>query len=90
MTQKWVSTFGDNMDQYNDYRRTGYPVLANPVGSSPEYQLDNGDDFPLDDGVTVQNNNYMVSFFWPQSEINTNQNAPTQKDATTDALFWAN
>lgn len=90
MTQKWVATYGDPMDQYTDYRRTGYPVLANPLGSSPEYQLNNGDAFPLIDSQTVQNNPYQVSLFWPQSELNSNKNAPAQKNATTYKIFWAN
>ncbi|WP_281298379.1 SusD/RagB family nutrient-binding outer membrane lipoprotein [Flavobacterium limnophilum] len=88
MTQKWVGTCGDPMDQYTDYRRTGFPVLANPLETSPEYQLNNGDAWPLIDSQTVQNNPYQVSFFWPQSELNSNQNAPTQKDATTYKIFW--
>lgn len=90
MTQKWVATFGDAMDQYNDYRRTGYPVLADPLGASPEYQLDNDDGWPLDDGFTVQNNNFQTTFFWPQPELDLNQNAPAQKDATTFKVFWDN
>jgi hypothetical protein len=90
MTQKWVATFGDPMDQYNDYRRTGYPVLANPNGPSPEYQLDNADGFPLLDNLTVLNNGFQHTFFWPQREINLNQNAPEQKDPTTYKVFWAN
>lgn len=89
MTQKWIATFGDTMDQYSDYRRTGYPVLADPLGASPEYQLDMGA-FPLDDGVTVQNNPFQVSFFWPQSELNLNQNAPEQKNPSTYTVFWDN
>jgi len=89
MTQKWVSTFGDHIDQYNDYRRTGYPILADPLGPGPEYQLDMGD-FPLDPGVTVQNNPFQLSLFWPQSELNLNQNAPAQKDAGTYNIFWDN
>ena len=89
MTQKWVSTFGDSFDQYNDYRRTGYPVLADPLSTSQEYQLDMGD-FPLDDGLTVQNNPFQVSFFWPQNELNLNQNAPEQKNAGTYTIFWDN
>jgi hypothetical protein len=88
MTQKWVGTCGDPMDQYTDYRRTGFPILANPLGASPEYQLNNGNAFPLDDSQTVQNNPFQVSFFWPQSELNSNQNAPAQKDATTYKIFW--
>ena len=91
MTQKWVATFGDPMDQYTDYRRTGYPILADPNGSqSPEYQLDNGDGFPLLDNLTVLNNNFQVSFFWPQVEVNLNQNAPNQKDPTVFKIFWDN
>jgi hypothetical protein len=88
MTQKWVGTCGDPMDQYTDYRRTGFPILANPLGASPEYQLNNGDAWPLIDSQTVQNNPYQVSFFWPQSELNSNQNSPAQKDATTYKIFW--
>ncbi|MEQ8217287.1 MAG: SusD/RagB family nutrient-binding outer membrane lipoprotein [Arenibacter sp.] len=90
MTQKWVSTFGDPYDQYNDYRRTGYPVLANPVGPSPEYQLDNGDAWPLIDSETTLTRPFQVSLFWPQAELNVNENAPAQKDATTYKIFWDN
>lgn len=90
MTQKWVATFGDSMDQYNDYRRTGYPILADPNGPSPEYQLDNGDGWPLQDNLTVLNNGFQYSFFWPQPELNLNQNAPEQKDPTTVKIFWDN
>ena len=90
MTQKWVATFGDPMDQYTDYRRTGYPVLANPLGPSPEYQLNNGDGFPLIDSQTVQNNPFQLSFYWPQSELNSNANAPAQKNPATYKIFWDN
>jgi hypothetical protein len=90
MTQKWVATFGDHLDQYNDYRRTGYPVLANPKGASPEYQLNNGDAFPLIDSQTVLLGSYQVSLFWPQGELNANTKAPKQKDPTTYKIFWDN
>ncbi len=90
ITQKWIATYGDSMDQYSDYRRTGYPILADPNSSSPEYQLDNGDGFPLDDDVTVLNNPYQNSFFWPQKAINLNQNAPSQKNPSTYHIFWDN
>ena len=90
MTQKWVATFGDSHDQFNDYRRTGYPVLADPNGSSPEYQLDNADGFPLLDSQTTLNAQPQLSFFWPQREINLNQNAPDQKNPETYSIFWDN
>lgn len=91
MTQKWVATFGDSLDQYADFRRTGYPVLADPTGSqSPEYQLDNGDGFPLNDAETVLDNAYQISIFWPDTELNLNQNAPDQKNPGTYNIFWDN
>jgi len=64
--------------------------LADPNGSSPEYQLDNADGWPLNDGLTVLNNNFQHTFFWPQPEINLNQNAPDQKDPTSYKVFWDN
>ncbi|WP_255580254.1 SusD/RagB family nutrient-binding outer membrane lipoprotein [Flavobacterium sp. UMI-01] len=88
MTQKWVATYGDPLDQYNDYRRTGFPILANPNSTTPEYQLNNEDNFPLIDSQTVLNSPYQVSFFWPESELNVNRNAPQQKNPTTYKIFW--
>lgn len=90
MTQKWVGTFGDPMDQYTDYRRTGFPVLADPLTTGKEYQLNNGDAFPLNDSQTVQNNPFQVSLYWPQSELNSNASAPAQKNPTTYKIFWDN
>lgn len=90
MTQKWVATAGDPLDQYNDYRRTSYPVLVDPNVTSPEYQLNNGDAFPINDAQTVLNNPYQVSFFWPQSELNSNNKAPGQKNPGTYKIFWDN
>lgn len=90
MTQKWVASFGDPLDSYTDYRRTGYPVLANPNGPSPEYQLDNGDGFPLNDAQTTLGNAFQLSLHWPADEINNNSNAPSQKDPTSYKIFWDN
>ncbi len=90
MTQKWVGTFGDPMDQYTDYRRTGFPVLADPLSSTKEYQLNNGNAFPLIDSQTVQNNPFQLSFYWPQAELNSNANAPAQKNPSTYKIFWDN
>ncbi len=91
MTQKWVASFGDPVDIYTDYRRTGYPVLADPNGPSPEYQLDNGDAWPLDDSQTILPNDFQVSLFWPSTEINNNRNSPpSQKNPTEYKIFWDN
>ena len=38
ITQKYMSWIGNGIEAYNDYRRTGYPVLAlvnNPAGDNP-------------------------------------------------------
>jgi len=88
MTQKWVATFADPMDQYNDIRRTGFPILADPNSTDREYQLDNGDGFPLNDSFTQLNNTYPLSLFWPRTELNLNQNAPAQKNPATYRIFW--
>lgn len=90
MTQKWVATFGDPADQYNDYRRTGYPILANPNSNVKEYQLDNEDEYPIIDSETVLKNPYQLSLYWPLSELNLNKNAPVQKNPATYKIFWDN
>ncbi|PJJ10868.1 SusD-like starch-binding protein associating with outer membrane [Flavobacterium sp. 1] len=89
MTQKWVATYGDPMDQYTDYRRTGFPILANPLSTTKEYQLDNGNGFLINDAQTVLNNPFQQSFFWPQDELNSNSKAPAQKNPGTYKIFWA-
>jgi Starch-binding associating with outer membrane len=90
MTQKWISTCGDPLDGYADYRRTGFPVLANPKSTTKEYQLDNGDGFPIIDSQTVLNNPYSYSWYYPQTELNSNKNAPKQKIQGTleSKIFW--
>ena len=30
MTEKWIQSYGSEVDAFSDYRRTGYPVLFNP------------------------------------------------------------
>ncbi|MEN9908414.1 MAG: hypothetical protein RLZZ540_1563 [Bacteroidota bacterium] len=90
MTQKWVATFGDPCDQYTDYRRTGFPIFANPNSTAKEYQLNNGDAYPLDDSETILNTLYPLSLFWPQNELNVNKNAPVQKNPGTYKIFWDN
>jgi hypothetical protein len=31
MTEKWIANFGNGLESYNDYRRTGYPVIPDPI-----------------------------------------------------------
>lgn len=34
MEDKWITSFGNALEAYNDYRRTGYPVLPPPLVAS--------------------------------------------------------
>lgn len=96
ITEKWISSFGNSVDQYSDYRRTGYPVLFDPnnpamapggMAQPPK----NGN--PTIDGdqpaVPVQlTRQYPLSLPWPQAEIETNTNAPAQKQPASTPIFW--
>jgi hypothetical protein len=95
MTEKWISMFGNFVDQYTDYRRTGYPVLFDPNNTTmapggfvtPPAGGDPGRTLPP---VKVSRSlNYPLSLPWPNAEIEKNQNAPTQKtDPSTFKVFW--
>jgi len=95
MTEKWISNFGSAVDQYTDYRRTGYPVLFDPNNASmaPNHEVlppVNGD--PANPGnrkVPVQLlRPYPQTLPWYQTELETNQNAPQQKDPSSFKPFW--
>lgn len=95
MTQKWIANYGSAVDQYTDYRRTGYPVLFDPNNASmaPNHQVQppvNGD--PANPGnrkVAVQLlRPFAQSLPWYQNELETNPNAPAQKEPSTFKVFW--
>ncbi len=96
MTEKWISSFGNAVDQYSDYRRTGYPVLFDPnnAAMAPNHFVQppiNGD--PANPGanrkVPVQLlRPFAQSLPWYQNELETNSNAPKQKDPSTFKIFW--
>ena len=87
MTQKWISSFGTSIDQYNDYRRTGYPIIWDP---NNEAMAPGG--FvtpPQGPPVPVQSvRDFMVSLPWSNDDLIQNQNAPDQKNPYTDKVFW--
>jgi len=91
MTQKWLSSIGACVDQYTDYRRTGYPVLFSPdaIGGivSPPIGGNGGDNMP---SVSVfSNRTFPNSLPYLSSELNLNLNAPAQKtDLSTAKIFW--
>ena len=94
MTQKWISSFGNSIDQYTDYRRTGYPVLFNPnlTGSvTPPIGGDPARITGTDPAVAVScPRGYPRSLPWSNSnELDVNKNAPAQKtDLTVPFVFW--
>jgi hypothetical protein len=96
MTQKWLSAVGSAVDQYTDLRRTGYPVIFDP--SNPAMAPGgfvqppiNGD--PINPGaqkaVPVQTSRtFALALPWDQTELETNPNAPAQKNPSSYKIFW--
>ena len=74
MTQKWIASFGFGIDAYNDYRRTGYPVLH-------DGNTDNID-------ITVRTREFPLSYPWKTNDLQVNKNSPAQKNITTFNVFW--
>jgi hypothetical protein len=74
LTEKWIASFGFSIDAYTDYRRTGFPVMYDP----------NTDDLPY----TGTSRQYPVSMAYNSQSLTLNQNAPEQKNVTTDRIFW--
>ena len=87
MTEKWISQFGCNVDTWTDYRRTGYPVIFNPLDptQAPGGQVISPDGFVI--AVTLTNP-VPWTVVWPQSELSLNPNAPAQKDPATFRVFY--
>ena len=96
MTQKWLSSVGSAVDQYTDIRRTGYPVVFDPSNAAmaPNGRVQppiNGD--PVNPGnqksVPVQlSRTFALSLPWFQTELESNPNAPAQKNPSTYKVFW--
>jgi hypothetical protein len=77
LTQKWIANFGNPLESYTDYRRTGFPVMFDPATDG--------------DPNTNISRNYPFSF--PYRQLDTNQqnpNAPAQKliGDPTARIFW--
>ena len=74
MTQKWISSFGSAVDQYNDYRRTNYPVMFDPKTDNNPF--------------TELSRDYPLSMPWADGDLNINKNAPAQKLIASSGVFW--
>lgn len=92
ITEKWVSSFGYSVDQYTDYRRTGYPVMWDPKKTGGEVQPPINGNFLFPNAqkkVPVQlSRDYPLSLPWQNDEISVNPNAPEQKIPSTFRVFW--
>ncbi len=95
MTQKWLSSVGSAVDQYTDYRRTGYPLLFdpnNPVmapGGIVQPPANGDPTNPPQEPVPVELSiDYPLSLPWYTQELETNPNAPAQKSVSTYKVFW--
>ncbi len=76
MTQKWISSLGSAIDQYSDYRRTGFPVMFDPATDG--------------DPLTETSRSYPLSMPWSANDLTLNANAPDQKLISTSGVFWNN
>ncbi len=96
LTEKWISSFGSSVDQYTDYRRTGYPILFDPNNpqQAPNHFVQPpiegnpalpGAQLPVPVQLSIQ---YPLSLPWPTADLNTNPNAPEQKQPATYKVFW--
>lgn len=85
MTQKWINRIGNPIDNYTDYRRTGYPVLFAPA---PEGNTTSVTD--PDGRVTPVSNDrkYPWSLPFSTNEIALNASAPPQKVPESFKVFW--
>jgi len=96
MTEKWISSAGSAVDQYTDYRRTGYPIIFDPnnptmaPGGFVQPPINGNPQIIPQPAVQVQlARPYPNSLPWYQTELETNPNAPPQKDLVNSyKVFW--
>ena len=96
MTEKWIASFGSSVDQYTDYRRTGYPILFDPrnpamaPGGFVQPPVNgNPSKIPQDKVQVARLNEFPLSLPWPQQELELNSSAPKQKPLPiTYKPFW--
>lgn len=87
MTQKWIQLFGNGIDPYTDYRRTGYPVLFNPTIASHRNRANGGNAGEGDVPVQLIRKYPKVLPYY-DTELNLNSNSPEQHIITTEKVFW--
>lgn len=95
ITEKWLSSIWSSIDQYTDYRRTGFPIFFDPSnalhapGGKVQPPVNGNPLLAAQPSVPVSVSvPYPESLPWPQSEKELNANAPTQKTPATYKIFW--
>jgi hypothetical protein len=85
MTQKWLNRIGNPVDNYTDYRRTGYPRLFEPapIGNVTSVTDPSGKTTPVSN-----DRRYPLSLLFNANEIGLNSNAPPQKVPEDYKIFW--
>lgn len=91
MTQKWIANFFNPIDSYNDYRRTGYPVMFDPAkttipgsGVNPLVAERSPAEVPL-----MEFRSYPRSLYYPtNTETELNPNLAQKTDVSTPFVFW--
>lgn len=91
MTQKWIANFFNPIDSYNDYRRTGYPVMFDPAkttipgsGVNPTVEERSPAEVPLNNFTS-----YPRSLYYPtNTETELNPNITQKTNVSTPFVFW--
>jgi len=85
MTEKWINRIENPVDNYTDYRRTGYPVLFAPAPEGNVTSVTGPDG-----KVTPVSNDrkYPWSLPFSANELQLNSNAPPQKVPESFKVFW--
>ena len=85
ITQKWINRIANPVDNYTDYRRTGFPILFSPapVGNVTAVTAPDGKVTPVSN-----DRRYPLSLPFNNNEIALNSNAPPQKVPENYPVFW--
>ena len=91
MTQKWIANVFNPIDAYTDYRRTGYPALFDPNGTSdPGYGVNPAATISSPAQVPIATlTPFPRSLYYPvTSETELNPNLHQKVDLTAKLVFW--
>lgn len=85
MTQKWIANFYNGIQNYTDYRRTGFPVYfdANVENISP-------DPYEPDEPIvpTQLTRSYPRTLWYPQNEVELNPQVDQKPNQADVKVFW--